>query len=168
VHASSTRLYPSHQSLLQISIPKREMYGWTTSILPTGSNASWMGTMKVRCSQVGKRHRHSGVRLDVAQPIDMKLQFAACSVTVQQYTESADDGQGNFTDTARVQIPSRTMTAPQEARGSHETSTGHGAVVETFKANNETLENDRFATSPLRARCYPSENVQSWSCSNNK
>jgi hypothetical protein len=36
------------------------------------------------------------------------------------------------------------------------------------KANNETLEYGQNATSPLRTRRYPSENVQSWSYVNNK
>jgi hypothetical protein len=52
---------------------------------------------------------------------------------------------------------------PLVACDGQENSMGYGALVavETSKAkaNNETLEYGRYATSPLRTRRYPSENV---------
>jgi hypothetical protein len=58
-------------------------------------------------------------------------------------------------------------TVPQEVC---DLSAGYSvpAAVETSMANNEMLEDGQYAFRPLRTRRYPSENVQSGSCTNNK
>jgi hypothetical protein len=105
-----------------------------------------------------------------------------------QYTESADGGRDSFANAADEWTPSFNIgyermsspklpelgpydsddeMVPQEAC---DFSAGYSApaAAETLMANNGMLEDGQYAFSPLRTRRYPSENVQSGGCTNNK